>query len=80
MPADVPGAAVSPGTSSCIFVNAPDTTTAAEPVFGDFVPSVTSLAATVWLPAVLQVIVNARVPDDNPAFAGRVAFRSLEVI
>ena len=41
-----------------------------------FVPSLTFVAVTVQLPAVLLVTVNVRAPDESPAFAGCVSFGS----
>src|SRR6266478_9535964 len=52
LPLAVPGAAVSPGTNNCSFANAPALTVTGELVFAVFVPSVTSVAVTVLLPAV----------------------------
>jgi hypothetical protein len=75
-----PGDAVSPGTISCSFANAPATTVMAALVLAVFVPSVMSVAVTVLDPAVFSVTVNAFVPATMAAFAGSVAFASLEVI
>src|SRR5437763_1407756 len=44
------------------------------------VPSVMSVAVTVWAPAVLRVTLAVRVPADNAPLAGSVALASLEVI
>src|SRR5258708_21134327 len=80
LPLTVPGAAVSPGTNSCSFANAPAFTVTGEPVFAVFVPSVTSVEVTVLLPAVFSVTENVLVPLDSPAFAGNVAPVSEDVI
>src|ERR1041385_4479060 len=72
-PETVPGAAISPGTSSCNLANAPAPTATGELVIAVFVPSVTSVAVTVVLPAVLSVRENVLVPLDRLAFAGNVA-------
>ena len=79
-PVAVPGAAVSPGTSSCIFVNAPPLTVIDGLVFAVFVPSVMSVAVTVHEPAVFSVTVNVFVPATSAALAGNVAFASLDVM
>ena len=47
LPVAVPGAAVSPGTNNCNFVNAPTLTVVAAPVLEVFVPSVISVAVNV---------------------------------
>ena len=47
LPVAVPGAAVSPGSRICSFVNAPGFTVVAGLVFAVFVPSVMSVAVTV---------------------------------
>ena len=80
LPVAVPGAAVSPGISSCSFVNAPAVTVVAGLVFGVLIPSVTSVAVTVWLPAVSSVTVKVCVPATSAAFAGSCAFTSLDVM
>ena len=80
LPVAVPGAAVSPGISSCSFVNAPAVTVVAGLVFAVFVPSVTSVAVTVRLPAVTSVTVSVCVPATSAAFAGNCAFTSLDVM
>ena len=51
----VPGAAVSPGNSSCSFANAPALTVTDGEVFAVFVPSLMSVAVNVGVPAVLRV-------------------------
>src|SRR5262245_50377095 len=52
LPLVVPGTALSPGTSSWSLANAPELIVIEELVLAVFVPSVTSLAVTVALPAV----------------------------
>src|SRR5438128_2034372 len=67
---EVPGAAVSPGTRSCSFVNVPAFTVIEEFVSAVFVPSVISVAVGVLVPAVISVTLTAFVPDDIAAFSG----------
>src|SRR5436190_2114058 len=76
LPVALPGEAVSPGTRSCSFVDAPAVTVIAELVFAVSAPSV---AVIVRLPAVLSVTVKSLVPATSGAAAGRTAFASLEV-
>src|SRR5438105_4735843 len=79
LPVDDPGAAVSPGRSSCSFVKlAAFTPMVLE--FAVFVPSVTSDAVTLRLPAVLSVTLNVADPAESAAFDGRTAFVSDDVI
>ena len=80
MPVAVPGAAVSPGTSNCNFTKAPELTVMEGLVLALFVPSVTSLAVSVALPAVLRVMLNTLVPEMRPLFAGKAALLSLQVM
>ena len=80
MPLAVPGAAVSPGASTCNFVNAPALTVTEGLVLLVLVPSVVSVAVTVALPAVFRVTLKVLVPETRLALAGKVAFVSLEVI
>src|SRR5664280_3274455 len=79
LPVVVPGAAASPGTSSCSFANPPLTAIAAL-MLAVLVPSSMSVAVTVRLPRVLKATLNVLVPDASTAFAGSVAAGSLEVI
>src|SRR5262249_13770038 len=76
-----PGAAVSPGTSSCNLANAPAVTVVSELVFV-LLASLTSVAVTVCVPAVLNVseklVLNPVAPCAESA--GRFAFVSLPVI
>ena len=82
MPAVVPGAAVSPGTRICSLVKAPGFTVIAEVAPGVFVPSVMSVAVTIFVPppAVFRVTLNVFVPATREASAGNVAFASVEAI
>src|SRR6185436_5293705 len=80
LPLAVPGAAVSPGASNCNFTNAPALTVSAELVLAVLLPSVTSLAVTVLLPAIFKPTLKVRVPPTRAALAGRTAFASEEVI
>ena len=79
LPVAVPGAAVSPGTSSCSFTNVPELTVIDGLVLELLEPSVTSLAVTVALPAVMSVTLKDFVPAASAALAGRTAFTSDEV-
>src|SRR5437867_2863960 len=76
----VPGAAVSPGTRSCSFVNAPRFTVIGGLVLAVLFVSVMSLAVTVGVPTALSVTLNVFVPEESAAFAGRVALVPDEVI
>src|SRR5207247_8374938 len=80
LPMGLPGAAVSPGTSSCSFTKAPALTVMAGLVLALLLPSVTSVAVQVREPAVLNVTLRVRVPETKAASAGKVALASLEVI
>jgi hypothetical protein len=80
LPVVVPGAAVSPGTRSCNFVNAPTPTVIAGLVLAVFVPSVMSVAVTVRDPTVFKVTLKVFVPATRAALAGNAAFTSLEEI
>src|SRR5207244_13245303 len=59
---DVPGAAVSPGTRSCSFVNVPTFTVIEGLVSAVFVPSVISVAVSVLVAAVVRVPLTVWVP------------------
>ena len=48
-------------------------------VLDDLVPSLTSLAVIVRVPAVLRVTLKLPLPPDNPVFAGKLALLSVEV-
>src|SRR2546428_825237 len=80
LPTTVPGAAVSPGTSSCNFTNAPALTGIEGLVFAVIDPCVTSEAVTIALPAVLSVMLKIFDPLTNGALVGNAALASLEVI
>src|SRR4029077_6649818 len=69
LPLAVPGAAVSPGISSCTFVNAPALTVVDGLVFAVWLPSVASLAVTVALPAVFSVTLYVLVPATSALLA-----------
>jgi len=78
LPDAVPGTAVSPGNNSCNFTKLPARTVRAVLVLEALLPSVTSLAVTVWLPAVFSVALKFCVPDTSAAFTPRLAFESDE--
>ena len=80
LPVEVPGAAVSPGTSNCSFTNAAAFMVIAELMPDDLVTSDRSTAVAVRAPAVLQVRLKVPVPAASGALAGRVALGSEEVI
>ena len=80
MPVAVPGAAVSPGTRICSFVNAPGLAVMAGLVLAVLVPSLTLLAVTAQLPAVLKVTVKFLVPEARVLLAGCVSFGSVVVM
>src|SRR5436190_17874880 len=80
LPVAVAGAAVSPGTSSCSFTNAPGLTVMAELVLAVLLPLVRSLAVSVRVPAVLSVTLKVCVPEISALLAGRLALASEEVI
>src|SRR5262249_15557693 len=78
LPVALPGAAVSPGTSSCSRAKAPGVTVIAELVSGVLPPSVLSEAVSVWLPMVFSVTLNVCVPEESGAAPGSDAKPSLE--
>src|SRR5439155_1300763 len=80
LPVLLPGAAVSPGASSCSFTKAPALTVMDGLVLALLLPSVTSVAVKVCEPAVLNVTLRVFVPETKAASAGRVALASVEVI
>src|ERR1041385_5514115 len=80
LPLAVPGAAVSPGTNNCNLANRPALTVSAAVVLAALLLSVTSLAVTVALPAVFNVMLNTCVPFASGAFTGKVALPSDDVI
>ena len=76
----MPGAAVSPGISSCSLAKAPALIVVAGLVFAVLLPSLMSVAVKVALPAVLAVTAKVLVPATRAALAGREALASLDVI
>src|SRR5216684_4235939 len=80
LPVAEPGAEVWPGANNCSFTNPAALTVIEELVFAVFVPSVTSVAVTVRVPALLQVMLKVWVPPLSPALTGSAAFPSLDVI
>src|ERR1043166_2934270 len=80
LPVPVPGAAVSPGSKSCNFVNTPAVTGIDELVLLVIPACVTSEPVTVALPPVFNVTLKLLVPLTSAALAGSVALLSLEVI
>ena len=81
LPVAVPAAAVSPGMSNCNLANAPAFTVMFGLVLAVLVPSMMSVAVTVFVPvALFSVTLNVCVPAASAAFAGRVAVVSLEVM
>ena len=80
MPDALPGEATSPGMRICSLVNAPGLMVVAGLVFGVLVPSLMSVAVNVFEPAVFGVIAKTLLPATSAAFAGRVAFASVELI
>ena len=80
MPVTVPGAAVSPGTSNCIFTKAPAFTVMDGLVLAVLLPSVLSVAVIVAVPPVFKVTLKVCVPAVKAAAAGSVALVSDEEI
>ena len=78
LPVAVPGAAASPGTRICSFVNVPAPTVIDGLVFAVLVPSEISEAVTVAV--VLSVTLKLCVPAVSAALDGNVALMSVEVI
>src|SRR5437763_494869 len=78
LPVAVPGAAVSPGSSSWSFAKAPVLTVKEGLVLAVLVPSVVSVLVIVAVPAVFSVTLNALVPAPKAALAGKAALASLE--
>ena len=79
-PVALPGAAASPGTSSCSFATAPVVTEMPGLTFAAVAGVVTSLAVIVREPAVFSVTLKLFVPATSAVFAGTEAFVSLDVI
>src|SRR6185369_7630535 len=80
LPVTLPGTAVSPGTSNCIFTKAPALTVMVGLVLAVLVASVRSETVKVCAPAVLSVTRRLCVPETRAKFAGRSALASLDVI
>src|SRR6266704_3849442 len=80
LPVLVPGAAVSPGMSTCSLANAPALTVMGGLVLPVMAALVTSEAVNVALPAVLKLTLKVWVPPLNAALAGKAALASLELI
>src|SRR6266568_895034 len=78
-PVMLPGAAVSPGTNTCSFSNAPTLTVIDGLVLEILVPLVTSPAVSVRVPAVLKVTLKVCVPPTNAVLTGSPALASVEV-
>src|SRR5438132_1529009 len=64
LPVALPGSAVSPGISSCSFANVPTLTVVDGLVLAVLVPSLESVAVTVFEPAVFSVTVKVGVPAE----------------
>src|SRR5262249_741218 len=79
-PVAVPGAAASPATRIWSLVTPPSLAVMAVLVFAVLVASVTLLAVTVQLPAVLKVTEKVLVPDNRVLLAGFVSFGSAVVM
>src|SRR5262245_23446667 len=69
-----PGAAVSPGISSCTFVKAVGMTEIGALVLAAIPGCVTSEAVTVRFPAARSVTLNEAVPAESAALGGSIAF------
>src|SRR5207247_2863407 len=80
LPVTLPAAAVSPGTSTCNFTNAPELTVIEGLELEVFVESVRSLAVSVRVPAVFKVTLKDCVPATKAVFTGRLALASEAVI
>src|SRR5436190_1160774 len=78
LPVMVPGAEVSPGTSSCNWLKAPAVTVIAELVPAVLLASVTSVAVTVRLPAALHATERTTDPEVRAALGGKMALLSEE--
>src|SRR6266566_3658066 len=79
LPVALPGASVSPGSTTSSLFTAAGFTVMAGLVPDDFVPSVVSVAVHVQAPAVRFVTLNDLAPETNAAFAGNTALLSLLV-
>ena len=80
MPTAEPGAAVSPGASTCSLAKTPALTVIGGLVLPALLPSLASEAVKVLAPAVLNVMLKVFVPETSPAFTGKAALLSDEVI
>ncbi len=80
MPAVVPGAAVSPGVSTCSLAKTPGLTVIAGLTLAVFVLSVRLLIVRVEVPVVLKVTLKVFVPLTNAVFAGSAALLSEAVM
>src|SRR5207245_1029214 len=78
-PAGVPRAAVSPGTNNCSFAKRAGLTVTDGLVLAILVPSVTSVAVTVRLPAVFRLMLKIPVPLSSAPLEGKLALLSDEV-
>src|SRR5438094_1224868 len=80
LPVMLPGAATSPGASNCSLTNAPALTLMEELIPGVLAPSLISLAVTVRVPVLFNVILKVRLPAASAALGGKVALLSLDVM
>ena len=80
LPVAVPGAAVSPGSRSWSFANAPALIVVDGLVLAVIEPFVMSVAVNVAVPAVFGVTESVLVPATSAALAGSVALASVEVM
>src|SRR5204863_515995 len=76
LPDGDPGAAVSPGRSSCNLVKVPEMTGIAGLRLAALVPSMMSVALIVAVPAVLRTTLKIWVPATKPALDGSTEFAS----
>ena len=79
-PVALPGDAVSPGTRTCSFANAPGLTVIEGLVLFVIAECVISDAVIVAAPAVLRVTLKVCEPETRAALAGKLAFPSVEEI
>ena len=79
-PVALPGAAASPGTRICNFVNGPALTLTAGLELAVLVPSVMSVAVTVQEPAVLLVMDNVFIPASKAVLPGSTSFGSVPLM
>ena len=69
LPLVVPGTGISPGISTWSFTKAPELTAMMGLLSGNLLPSVMSVAVTVWLPAMLNFTLNVTRPDSGSSGA-----------